>query len=148
MSKEILVAKLQTLARGEQHRSMTARLREVLPELENTLAAGVRIEAVVKALNECGFEISIGSFKTILYRLRQKRLLQSNIRKSQELSKPILPPPPAETQLEEEQEEETPPAVVSSNPGDLDTIINSVPDLDSLARIGKGKRKAQTTKGS
>ena len=54
-----------------QATSKTARLREVLPDIEQRLAAGSRIADVVAALNDNGFEISIATLKSYLYRFRK-----------------------------------------------------------------------------
>lgn len=62
-----------------QATSKTARLREVLPEIEQRLAAGSRIADVVAALNDSGFEITIATLKSYLYRFRKvEREVQSD----------------------------------------------------------------------
>ncbi|WP_162600767.1 ROK family transcriptional regulator [Paraburkholderia sp. C35] len=48
-----------------------ARLRSVLPEIEQRLAAGARIADVVRTLNENGFAITTATLKSYLYRMRK-----------------------------------------------------------------------------
>ena len=48
-----------------------ARLRSVLPEIEQRLAAGARIADVVEALNRSGLPITTATLKSYLYRFRK-----------------------------------------------------------------------------
>lgn len=48
-----------------------ARLRSVLPEIEQRLAAGARISDVVQTLNEHGLAITTATLKSYLYRFRK-----------------------------------------------------------------------------
>lgn len=147
MSQNQLTARLRELATSDDKRSKTARLREAMPDVENTLAAGVKIETVLEALNENGFNLSLGSFKTMLYRLRLERggkpqittvaaTIEPEVKPKTVQQKPrtTYQPPPPEVE-EEEQDNQT-----STNPADIDKIISSTPDLDALAKAAK-KRK-------
>jgi predicted NBD/HSP70 family sugar kinase len=51
--------------------SKAARLRSVMPEIEQRLAAGARIADVVAALNENGLAITTATLKSYLYRFRK-----------------------------------------------------------------------------
>lgn len=148
MSQNQLTARLRELATSDDKRSKTARLREAMPDVENTLAAGVKIETVLEALNENGFNLSLGSFKTMLYRLRLERggkpqltttvaaTIEPEAKQKpvQQKPRPTYQPPPQDVE-EEEQDNQT-----STNPADIDKIISSTPDLDALAKAAK-KRK-------
>jgi hypothetical protein len=53
-------------------RSKTRRLGELLAEIENLLSSGVPRQAVLEALNQQGFDLSMPSFATMLKRLRKR----------------------------------------------------------------------------
>ena len=53
--------------------SDTARLREVLDDVEAALAAGATYEAVLKRLHAQGFTFKLSSFSSTLGRLRRER---------------------------------------------------------------------------
>lgn len=75
MTSNTLAEALRALAAGEKHRSETARLRDVFDEVENALNAGVSRVAVLDALHAQGFSLTLKSFESALYRIRQKRRL-------------------------------------------------------------------------
>lgn len=64
---------LRGLATGNSARSETARLRDVLAEIEATLAAGVNRAAILEALRAGGFTMTLKSFESALYRIRKQR---------------------------------------------------------------------------
>ncbi|TKA17517.1 conjugal transfer protein TraD, partial [Xanthomonas euvesicatoria pv. citrumelonis] len=49
-----------------------AQLREVMPEIEKKLAAGVQLRTIHKALTDAGFDLTFQTLKTYLYRYRKK----------------------------------------------------------------------------
>ena len=64
---------LRALDTGDKSRSETARLRDIVDEVEAALAAGVSRAAVLEALNAQGFTMTLKSFESALYRIRKKR---------------------------------------------------------------------------
>jgi DNA-binding transcriptional ArsR family regulator len=48
-----------------------AKLREVMPEIERKIAAGAHIADIVDALNSNGFDITLATLKSYLYRFRK-----------------------------------------------------------------------------
>ena len=64
---------LRALATGDKGRSETARLRDIVDEIEAALAAGVSRAAVLETLNAQGFTMTLKSFESALYRIRKKR---------------------------------------------------------------------------
>lgn len=65
---------LRELASGK-NRTVTARIRELIDHIEDTLSAGVKRKDIHKALVENGFEtLSFEVFEVLLYRLRKKRI--------------------------------------------------------------------------
>jgi hypothetical protein len=73
MEKTSVVEVLRALATGDKNRSETARLRDFIDEIENALAAGVSRAAVLETLHNQGFTLTLKSFESALYRIRQKR---------------------------------------------------------------------------
>ena len=73
MTKKTIIQDLQELASDETKRSKAARLRDIFDAVEATLASGVTIKEVVKKLSEHGLDMSIGSFKNEMHRIRKKR---------------------------------------------------------------------------
>lgn len=72
MDKNSVAEALRALAGGEG-RSETARLRDVFPEVEAALAAGVSRSAILQTLHEQGFTMTAKSFESALYRLRKQQ---------------------------------------------------------------------------
>lgn len=73
MQKNSVAAALRSLATGDKARSETARLKDVIDEIEAALSAGVSRAAIVDALHEQGFTMTLKSFESALYRIRKKR---------------------------------------------------------------------------
>ncbi|AGA92416.1 hypothetical protein Thimo_3764 (plasmid) [Thioflavicoccus mobilis 8321] len=75
VNKEKVSAALQELA--DEHRgnprSDTARLREVLDDVEEALSAGASHSAVLDTLHNQGFTLTLSSFQSTLARLRRER---------------------------------------------------------------------------
>jgi hypothetical protein len=53
-------------------KTTTGQLREMLPLIEEKLAAGVKHEEILEVLNAHGLNLTLGSYKTMLYRIRQR----------------------------------------------------------------------------
>ena len=73
MTKTSVADVLRELAKGDESRSETARLRDVIDEVEAALAAGVSRSAVLDALHGQGFTMTLKSFESALYRIRKQR---------------------------------------------------------------------------
>ena len=73
MTKDSVADVLRALATGDKSRSETARLRDIVDEVEAALSAGVSRAAVLEALNAQGFTMTLKSFESALYRIRKKR---------------------------------------------------------------------------
>lgn len=73
MTKTTITEELRRLASDQVARSQTARLRDVLDEVEAAIAAGVSHATILSALNERGFSMTPKSFADTLFRLRKKR---------------------------------------------------------------------------
>ncbi len=73
MTKPSVADALRELATGDQNRSETARLRDVIDDVEAALDAGVSRAAVLEALHTQGFTMTLKSFESALYRIRKQR---------------------------------------------------------------------------
>ena len=73
MSKKILVEQLSVLASDDTKRSKAARLRDIIDEVEATLATGITRAEVVKKLSENGLEMALATFNAELQKIRNKK---------------------------------------------------------------------------
>lgn len=75
INKQTVSEALQELANEHRGlpRSDTARLREVLDDIEHALAAGASHHAVLETLHSQGFSLTLSSFQSTLARLRRER---------------------------------------------------------------------------
>ena len=75
VDKEKVSAALRELA--DEHRGIprsdTARLREVLDDVEDALSAGASHSSVLDTLHGQGFSLTLSSFQSTLARLRRER---------------------------------------------------------------------------
>jgi len=74
---------LRKLATGTANRPDTARLRDIFDEVEAALSAGVTHAAIHEALQTGGFKLTLKSFQSALYRLREERQKGSRKREAQ-----------------------------------------------------------------
>lgn len=91
--------KLRALAVSNANRSETARLGDILNEIENALKAGVHRAAILQTLNDSGFKMNMKSFESALHRLRKKRKGEGGRKEEsghgQQSPAPAQPPAPA-----------------------------------------------------
>jgi hypothetical protein len=75
VDKQTVSEALQELANEHRGlpRSDTARLREVLDDIEHALAAGASHHAVLETLHSQGFSLTLSRFQSTLARLRRER---------------------------------------------------------------------------
>lgn len=139
---------LRKLAKEDGARTKIARLRDVFPEIEAALAAGVSRQKIVECLAETGLIMTTKTFATMLYRLRQKF---HTLSKSEATTPPVLAsttkqsfqifsPEISAAQKGSEIVENTT-LKPSTDPKDLDAIMRGIPDMAALAKIGKERRK-------
>lgn len=77
MTEHSATEALRALAQGSENRSKIARLRDVLAEIENAQRSGVSNSKIVETLNGQGFGLTVKTFGTMLFRLRQERAKQT-----------------------------------------------------------------------
>lgn len=63
---------LAALPTSSSTRTKAGRLRELLPQIEVVHAAGVPHQTIVETLNEKGFDLTLKTYKAMLYRARQE----------------------------------------------------------------------------
>lgn len=125
MDRKAITERLRELASRDQARSKAARLLDVIEDVEAALAAGVGRASVVEVLAQHGLDMSLATFETTLKRIRQKR---GKAQVTAATSAGHWSPPSRQ-------------ADASHDPGDLDKIISSNPDLDALAKFARMKMK-------
>ncbi|MBJ7262242.1 MAG: hypothetical protein JHC61_00185 [Burkholderiaceae bacterium] len=73
MDKKAITERLRALSSDSNKRSKTARLRDIIDEVEAALSAGVPQSLVVDELAAHGLEMTLATFGTTLKRIRKKR---------------------------------------------------------------------------
>lgn len=120
------------------------RLGRVLPEIEDALNKGVSRQAIVKALQEDGIDVTLNGFAKALYRLRKKAREQA--------TKQIATRPQIKASESAAGNPPTVEPVSDSNgrpfePIDIRAIARHRPDLNELARLGREASKARDKAG-
>lgn len=72
MSHHDLSARLRELSTSPDHRSQTARLRDVINDVELAISAGVALEHILSELHQDGFTFGMAGFKSALMRIRRR----------------------------------------------------------------------------
>lgn len=126
-------AKLQAMAKNTDRRNKFARFRELAPSIEAALGAGIKYETVREQLSADGLDLSVGTFRTYLSRVR---LAKSQSRQKQQDSPPTPTPDKKESQQETDGNESA-----SWNPQTLSALRNNQVDLSALARAAKKQPK-------
>lgn len=133
MTKTSVADVLRELAKGDKSRSETARLRDVIDEVEAALAAGVSRSAVLDALHGQGFTMTLKSFESALYRIRKQRGQGTAGTPAAPVSAPLRhdEKPPASPPAENAREGDKPKARIT-NPADVRKARKREIDLESL----------------
>lgn len=130
MTKDSVADVLRALATGDKSRSETARLRDIVDEVEAALAAGVSRAAVLQALNDQGFTMTLKSFESALYRIRKKRIqpAKPTAKFGHDQAEPASQP----AQAPQEEPAKDPQARIT-NPADIRKSRRREIDLDDLS---------------
>ena len=127
----------QILSTAEPSASIAAKLRMLLPIIENRFSAGATYAAVVADLNAAGLEVSIGVFRLTLNRIRTKNrnLHQSTAPASisTTATAPVSRKQPAESQQPKRIE----------TPADLRELRAEDIDLDALRQQRRESQRNQ-----
>ena len=130
-------AALAALADDYSIKSKAALFRAHFDSIEKALLSGAPRSRVLEILNEHGIIFTPSAFNEYLYRERNKRRKLTSTKPNQiptnQAAQAIvsLPVSAKETPIEQPR----------SDPGILDAIIKSTPDLESLAKIHKDQQK-------
>lgn len=65
-------AEIRAMLDRLEGKTVSAKLRELMPEIDRKVRAGVGHEEIVEALNAQGFDLKLTNFRSILYRYRKK----------------------------------------------------------------------------
>lgn len=129
MQKNSVADVLRALATGDKARSETARLRDVVDEVEAALSAGVSRAAILEALHGQGFTMTLKSFESALYRIRKQR---GNTGQQTAQPAPLPPVTPAAP---------TPAPASVSAPAETPPAASEPAGLDDLAGLDKKQRR-------
>jgi len=147
MSKETIIAQLKALASDDTKRSKAARLREIIDEVEVTLATGITRAAVVKMLAENGLEMSLATFNSELQKIRNKRgknsvsqVIQNNQSITQSAQSANNQSVANSVGKESENDSDTA-GYGSNDPRTIDAIMRSTPDLEYYEKIARNNRR-------
>ncbi|MBV6803188.1 conjugal transfer protein TraD [Xanthomonas axonopodis pv. cassiae] len=80
-------------------KTKAAKVREVMPVIEQRIAAGVRIADILKTLKDSGIDLTEATLKSYLYRYRKKH--QAKTKGQQSASRTVgmpTPPQPGESE--------------------------------------------------
>lgn len=141
MDKEKIAAGLSSLKQSSEKRSKTARLAEVLDQIEETIKAGASKVQIIEELKRHNLEFTYLTFQTTLRRLRLRKIKSDATNPDKSiLQTKNIPTKPLESITKPKQEAQSS-VQISHNPTDLDKIISSEPDLDALARLAPRRKK-------
>lgn len=128
-----------------------AQLREVMPEIEEKLAAGVQLGTIHKALTDAGFDLTFQTLKTYLYRYRKKH--QAKTEGQQSASRTVGMPTPSQPSKTESVSYETDSTETPTSRGpismqELDRLMKPDPakqaeDLARYERLAKQQRRSR-----
>lgn len=136
MNKSIISEQLRALAENDEARTKIARLRDVFDDIEAALAAGVSQSRVVKNLSDNGLVMTLGTFKSMLQRIRKERVKLSNAPGQSGLQKKTTVYTPREKNEEIENS-----SGKSTDPAELDKIFSQKNDISALAASYKRRKK-------
>ncbi|CDF63629.1 hypothetical protein XFF4834R_chr42480 [Xanthomonas citri pv. fuscans] len=122
-------------------------MREVMPVIEQRIAAGVRIADILKTLKDSGIDLTEATLKSYLYRYRKKH--QAKTKGQQSASRTVgmpAPPQPGESESvsHETDSAETPPSRGPISMQELDRVMKPDPeeqakDIARYERLAKEK---------
>ena len=147
MDKKTVSERLNALASNDAKRTKAARLRDVIDDVESALASGVPRTKVLETLNQLGLGMSLSTFDMTLHRIRAKQkptVHQAKTFPATENNSPAISEPKfkrSQKPAAENKTEDPPGQDKSHDPADLDSIMRSTPDLDTLAKAAKKGRK-------
>jgi len=130
-------AALAALAEDYSIKSKAALFRAHFDSIEKALLSGAPRSRVLAILNEHGIIFTPAAFNEYLYRERNKRRKVTSSKPNQILTNQAI----QATVSAPVSAKETPIEQPRSDPGILDAIIKSTPDLESLAKIHKDQQK-------
>lgn len=147
MDKEKLIERLMALATSSPKRSKASQLEDVIASIELAMASGVSRAEIVENLSECGLEMTLYYFDTVLKRIRKKRKAGRQNLSSPDRERPLAKPKqetepnpdqtPNNDILNQDTGEEPDNIQTIFDPSDLRALLNKKVDLASLSQLGK-----------
>ena len=86
-------AALKQLSPVSEGKAVSAKLRELLPEIEEAIARGVTHQQIIQSLQQNGIKVTLNTFRSVLYRSRGrgKKQKQKKLNKPPESDHPTDP---------------------------------------------------------
>lgn len=128
MDKHAIANQLNALQADDAKRSNAARLRDIYPDVEKTLASGVTRMEVIKALKANNIVFTLNGFDSTMARIRKQRG-GSGLPGARETASSAA----IQTIWQGRGQ------VQAHDPASIDQIIGTPPDLAQLAKLGKRK---------
>ncbi|AKK65921.1 conjugal transfer protein TraD [Xanthomonas citri pv. mangiferaeindicae] len=132
-------------------KTKAAKVREVMPVIEQRIAAGVRIADILKTLKDSGIDLTEATLKSYLYRYRRKH--QAKTKGQQSASRTVgmpTPPQPGESESvsHETDSVETPTSRGPISMQELDRLMKPDPaeqaeDIARYERLAKQKERSR-----
>lgn len=119
------------LANSLENRSKISQLREIYPYIEVLKRSGLTNAKIVGALNSQGFDLSLRSFETMLYRIREEAKVTAPSASTV---------PPANFQSEKGAHQNQPRSLMRS-PESNASADHQGPVIDGLAGLDKKQRR-------
>ncbi len=113
---------LKSRVLGIEGRTLAARLRGLMPDIDAQVRAGIRHEEIIEALKAGGVDLNLNTFRSYLYRYRRNnQAVVPQLANSRAHSQPVAPGAKP----------------VIGNKGDLARMRERDFDLDELAEAAK-----------
>lgn len=143
MNKPSLNETLRVMAQEHGSRSETDRLRDVFVDVEKALQSGVSRKAILEALHQGGFTMSLKMFDKALYRIRKKnKHIGTGLPRAESVQAKVISPTnpvPTKNDIESDSEKKPHPwahlQYQAKHTGDRrrnDCVHNSVPDREKI----------------
>lgn len=119
---------------GLEVKTTAAKLRSLMPLIEQRVHDGVRHEDILAMLAQHGIQVQLNTFRIYLFRYRK-----SVAERKQHPARSSPVPESVSTKKAAQDNSVTPPSPIIRNRGDLAKLRTVDFDLDELANIGKNK---------
>lgn len=108
---------LKALIESIPGRTVAARLRRIMPEIDRRIREGVQHDEIIETLNAHGFDLNLNTFRSNLYRYRKKVRVEQSASPAPELASAATPLPTQNSAPE--------PDIPVTSPPSLDDVLDA-----------------------